>query len=79
MRPAESVLLRGTSKGESTARFVRTADPRQTVYICRQHIQAYLADNASTEIMDAMTLVLRLAAAVTVITLAGATGAMGSA
>jgi transposase-like protein len=56
-RPAVLVLLlRGISKGESTARLARELQlSRQTVHTLRQRIQANLNDTAPTETMDGTT------------------------
>jgi transposase-like protein len=56
-RPATIVLLlRGISKGESTARLARElALSRQTVHTLRQRIQANVNDSAPTETMVGAT------------------------
>lgn len=56
-RPATLVLLlRGISKGESTARLARELHlSRQTVHTLRQRIQTNLNDTAPTEVMDGQT------------------------
>lgn len=53
-RPAVLVLLlRGISKGESTARLARELElSRQTVHTLRQRLQANLNDSAPTELMQ---------------------------
>ena len=56
-RPAVLVLLlRGISKGDSTARLARELQlSRQTVHTRRQQIQANLNDSAPTNMMDGTT------------------------
>jgi len=56
-RPAVFVLLlRGMSKGESTARLARELQrSRQTVHTRRQQIQANLNESAPTEMMEGTT------------------------
>jgi transposase-like protein len=56
-RPATLVLLlRGISKGESTARLARELHlSRQTVHTRRHQIQSNLNENASTELMEGQT------------------------
>jgi len=56
-RPATLVLLlRGITKGESTARLARELDlSRQTVHTLRQRIQTNLNDNAPTDMMNGQT------------------------
>jgi transposase-like protein len=56
-RPATLVLLlRGITKGESTARLARELHlSRQTVHTLRQRIQTNLNDNAPTDIMNGQT------------------------
>ena len=56
-RPATLVLLlRGITKGESTARLARELQlSRQTVHTLRQRIQSNLNDNAPTNVMQGQT------------------------
>lgn len=56
-RPATLVLLlRGISKGESTARLARELHlSRQTVHTLRQRIQTNINDTAPTGVMDGQT------------------------
>ena len=56
-RPATLVLLlRGVTKGESTARLARELQlSRQTVHTLRQRLQTNLNENAPTEQMDGQT------------------------
>jgi transposase-like protein len=56
-RPATLVLLlRGITKGESTARLARELHlSRQTVHTLRQRLQSNLNDNAPTDVMDGQT------------------------
>ena len=56
-RPVTLVLLlRGITKGESTARLARELHlSRQTVHTLRQRLQANVNDNAPTDLMDGQT------------------------
>ncbi len=56
-RPATLVLLlRGITKGESTARLARELQlSRQTVHTLRQRLQSNLNDTAPTDLMDGQT------------------------
>jgi len=56
-RPATLVLLlRGITKGESTARLARELHlSRQTVHTLRQRLQTNLNNSAPTEVMDGQT------------------------
>ena len=56
-RPATLVLLlRGITKGESTARLARELQlSRQTVHTLRQRIQTNLNDTAPTDMMEGQT------------------------
>jgi Bacterial regulatory proteins, luxR family len=50
------LLLRGITKGESTARLARELHlSRQTVHTPRQRIQTNLNDNAPTDMMNGQT------------------------